>query len=175
MRKSTFFWSEFYRLAPVAVERCACVWMLNGARAQMRMSLEKQVRAEMEQAQTIGKEQTGQDGQGSQEGQEVQEGKKDHDGQQDQEAQDALVEQGVAEIMAYLDGLHQQERLVVLSVLLSSGLLLTLQPWLSLNFFSLPLLLAGAMLLGLEFSPRTGEGIAGMARRFKQGFGSEKS
>ena len=62
----------------------------------------------------------------------------------------------------------------MLTVLLLSGLLLTLQPWLALNFFSLPLLMAGVMLLGLEFSPRNGQGFMGMATRFKDEFFSKK-
>ena len=78
------------------------------------------------------------------------------------------IPEKVKEIIAYLDKLHQRERRIVLSVLLISGLVLTVQPWLALNFFSLPLMLAGGMLLGLEFSPRTGIGIIGMVKRFKK-------
>ena len=152
MRKSTFFWRELYRMVPETVERCACVWMLNGARAQMRHVFTEKMELEMQQA-------------GSER---VVLG-------DDEEPLDVTIAKGVEDIMAHLDTTHQDERRVVLGVLLASGFLLTAQPWLSLNFFSLPLLVAGVMLLGLEFSPRTGAGIVGMAKRFKQGSGSNKS
>ena len=92
-----------------------------------------------------------------------------------EEPLEVMIAKGVEDIMAHLDETHQDERRIVLGVLMASGFLLTAQPWLSLNFFSLPLLLAGVMLLGLEFSPRTGAGIVGMARRFRQGSGPDKS
>ena len=141
MLKSTFFWRELYRISPFAVERSACVWMLNGARNQIQLELSAKIEAEIAEA-------------------------TNDDELRALEAQ--IIPEKVQEIMAYLDTLHQHERRIVLSVLLISGLLLTVQPWLALNFFSLPLMLAGAMLLGLEFSPRTGIGIIGMVKRFKE-------
>ena len=141
MLKLTFFWRELYRISPVAVERSACVWMLNGARNQIQLELSARVADEIAAA-TIDEELRALESQN--------------------------IPEKVHEIMAYLDTLHQHERRIVLSVLLISGFLLTIQPWLALNFFSLPLMLAGGMLLGLEFSPRTGIGIIGMVKRFKK-------
>jgi hypothetical protein len=140
MLKSTFFWRELYRISPVAVERSACVWMLNGARNQIQLELKAKIEAAIADA---------------------------ANGDASQVLEAEIIPVNVEEIMAHLDATHQHERRIVLSVLLISGLVLTIQPWLALNFFSLPLMLAGGMLLGLEFSPRTGLGIIGMVKRFK--------
>lgn len=139
MRKSTFFWRELFHISPLAVERCACVWMINGAREQIKNDLGTKFEAGCYiSAPGI-------------------------------DTPEFLGAAGPVEmIMAQLDVKHQHERRLVLMTLLVSGLGLTIQPWLSLNFFSLPLILAGAMLLGLEFSPRNGLGIIGTVKRFKK-------
>lgn len=140
MLKSTFFWRELYRISPVAVERSACVWMLNGARNQIDFDLTAKIDSEIADA-------------------------TNDDTLRALEAKN--IPEKVQEIMAFLDTLHQRERRIVLSVLLIYGLVLTVQPWLALNLLSLPLMFAGGMLLGLEFSPRTGIGIIAMVKRFK--------
>ena len=133
MRKSTFFWRELYRMAPETVERCAGVWMLNGARAQIRQVFTEKMELEMRQTASQGGIPVDVAG-------------------DDEEPLEVTIAKGVDDIMAHLDATRQEERRIVLCVLL-----------------------AGAMLLGLEFSPRTGVGFVGMAKRFKQGFKSDKS
>ena len=130
------------------VQRCACIWMFTGARTQIRAVALAAMTLELG---------------------------KSPDLKADPVALEATVNEAAEEILSELDDAHQHSRRIVFTSLLASGLVLTLQPWLSLNFFSLPLLAAGAMLLGLEFSPRTGSGMAGLAKRFKDDFTYKKS
>ena len=148
MRKSTFIWRELYNFSPVSVQRCACIWMFTGARTQIRAVAIEAMMQELNKSDEFKK---------------------------DPVALDNTANQIADEILSELDDTHQHSRRIVFTSLLASGLVLTLQPWLALNFFSLPLLAAGAMLLGLEFSPRTGSGLAGLAKRFKDDFTYKKS
>ena len=147
MRKSTFIWRELYNYSPVSVQRCACIWMFTGAREQIRTVAIEAMTRELNKSDEL---------------------------KADPAALDNTANQVADEILSELDDTHQQSRRIVFTSLLASGLVLTLQPWLALNFFSLPLLAAGAMLLGLEFSPRTGSGLAGLAKRFKDDFTYKK-
>ena len=147
MLKSTFIWRELYNFSPVSVQRCACIWMFTGARTQIRAVAIEAMTQEL---------------------------RKSDDLKADPVAFEVTANEVADEILAELDDIHQQSRRIVFTSLLASGLVLTLQPWLALNFFSLPLLAAGAMLLGLEFSPRTGSGLAGLAKRFKDDFTYKK-
>lgn len=151
MRKLTFFWREVYRFSPLSVERCASVWMLNGARSQMIIVYSKAYEAE--KAVTEGGEGLMVVG--------------DVDAYAVAYDSDKPAVADVDARMQTLDKLYQYDRRTLIWVMLITGVLMTAQPILPLNFFSLPLTLYGVMLLGLELSPKTGAKLTGLMQRLR--------
>ena len=70
-------------------------------------------------------------------------------------------------MMAQLDEKHKVPRRWLWASLVLVGFALTVQPWYSVSWFSLVMLVAGAMLCALEFSPRKGQGFIDLVRRIR--------
>lgn len=72
------------------------------------------------------------------------------------------------ELMRQLDAKYCDSRRRTWVTLVIVSAVLTFQPWLSVGWFSMVILIAGLMLCALEFSPKTGEGFVAVVLRMRK-------
>ncbi len=81
-------------------------------------------------------------------------------------ADTALIDR--EELMHQLDAKYRDSRRRTWVTLVIAGAILTFQPWLSIGWFAMVILVAGLMLCALEFWPKTREGFVALVLRMRK-------
>lgn len=152
MRKSTFFWRELNAVAPSFVRVCAGVFVMIGARAVLNETAIKKAML-------------------FQLGGYVVDNRGNPDASSDPSDEELAVYDLVAQDWARqeleeLDKTFNSVRRTFFLTLLVLGSTLVAQPWYSLAFIGMPILVAGGMLAVLEFCPKTGDSLSSLISRF---------